>query len=82
MNKKIFKFIYYWLPPISLMVTIFMAIYIIQTALALPGAGILSLSAGAVFGPLMGTLYAAEALSQRDKGGRKYNRAFRKGIFK
>ncbi|WP_448774898.1 hypothetical protein [Blautia sp.] len=31
---------------------------------------------------MMGTLYAAEALSQRDKGGRKYNRAFRKGIFK
>ena len=31
---------------------------------------------------MMGTLSAAEALSQRDKGGRKYNRAFRKGIFK
>ena len=31
---------------------------------------------------MMGTLFAAEALSQRDKGGRKYNRAFRKGIFK
>ena len=46
-----------------LMVTIFMAIYIIQTALALPGAGILSLSAGAVFGPLMGTLYAVSAAS-------------------
>jgi uncharacterized membrane protein YdjX (TVP38/TMEM64 family) len=39
-------------------VAIFMAIYIIQTALALPGAAILSLAAGAVFGALMGTLYA------------------------
>ena len=32
------------------MVAGFMAIYIIQTALSLPGAAILSLSAGAVFG--------------------------------
>ncbi|MDD2337297.1 MAG: TVP38/TMEM64 family protein [Geobacteraceae bacterium] len=39
-------------------VAVFMAIYIIQTALALPGAAILSLAAGAVFGVLMGTLYA------------------------
>lgn len=46
-----------------LMVAAFMAIYIIQTALALPGAGILSLSAGAIFGPLMGTLYAVSAAS-------------------
>jgi uncharacterized membrane protein YdjX (TVP38/TMEM64 family) len=36
----------------------FMAIYIIQTALSLPGAGILSLAAGAVFGVIMGTVYA------------------------
>lgn len=46
-----------------LMVAAFMAIYIIQTALALPGAVILSLSAGAIFGPLMGTLYAVSAAS-------------------
>lgn len=45
------------------MVAAFMAIYIIQTGLALPGATILSLSAGAVFGPLMGTLYAVTAAS-------------------
>jgi uncharacterized membrane protein YdjX (TVP38/TMEM64 family) len=41
-----------------LTVAIFMAIYIAQTALALPGAAILSLAAGAVFGALMGTVYA------------------------
>jgi len=35
----------------------FMAIYIVQTALSLPGAAILSLAAGAIFGSLMGTLY-------------------------
>lgn len=46
-----------------LMVAVFMAIYIIQTALALPGAVILSLSAGAIFGPLMGTVYAVCAAS-------------------
>ena len=40
------------------MVAGFMAIYIIQTALSLPGAAILSLSAGAVFGTAMGTVYA------------------------
>ncbi len=31
---------------------------------------------------MMGTLFAAEALAEKDKSGRKYNRAFRKGIFK
>ncbi len=36
----------------------FMAVYIIQTALSLPGAAILSLAAGALFGPWLGTLYA------------------------
>jgi len=41
-----------------LTVAIFMVIYITQTALALPGAAILSLAAGAVFGALMGTVYA------------------------
>ena len=46
-----------------MMVAAFMAIYIIQTALALPGAVILSLSAGAIFGPLMGTTYAVTAAS-------------------
>lgn len=45
------------------MVAGFMAIYIIQTALSLPGAAILSLAAGAIFGPLMGTLYAVIAAS-------------------
>lgn len=36
----------------------FMAVYIVQTALSLPGAAILSLAAGAIFGSLWGTLYA------------------------
>jgi len=39
----------------------FMALYVIQTALSLPGATILSLAAGAIFGTLMGTLYAITA---------------------
>ena len=30
---------------------------------------------------IMGTIYACEALLSRDKGGRKYNRAYRKGLF-
>ena len=30
---------------------------------------------------MMGTIYACEALLERDKGGRKYNRAYRKGLF-
>lgn len=30
---------------------------------------------------MMGTLYAAEALAQKDRGGRKYNRAYRKKLF-
>jgi uncharacterized membrane protein YdjX (TVP38/TMEM64 family) len=42
----------------SATVAVFIAVYIAQTALSLPGAAILSLTAGAVFGPLMGTLYA------------------------
>ncbi len=46
-----------------LMVAVFMAIYIIQTAFSLPGATILSLAAGAVFGPWLGTLYAVTAAS-------------------
>jgi len=36
----------------------FMTLYIVQTALSLPGAAVLSLAAGAVFGSLPGTLYA------------------------
>ena len=32
-------------------------------------------------GDMMGTVFAAEALSMRDKGGRKYNRAYRQGKF-
>lgn len=31
---------------------------------------------------MMGILFASEALTERDKGGRKYNRAFRKGLIK
>lgn len=42
-------------------VALFMLIYIAQTALSLPGATILSLSAGALFGPWLGTLYAVTA---------------------
>ena len=30
---------------------------------------------------MMGTIYACEALQMLDKGGRKYNRAYRKGLF-
>jgi len=45
------------------MVTGFMAVYIIQTALSLPGATILSLAAGAIFGPVLGTVYAVSAAS-------------------
>ena len=30
---------------------------------------------------MIGTIYAAEALSMKDKSGRKYNRAYRKGLF-
>ena len=30
---------------------------------------------------MMGTIYACEALRMADKGGRKYNRAYRKGLF-
>jgi uncharacterized membrane protein YdjX (TVP38/TMEM64 family) len=43
------------------MVAGFMALYIIQTALSLPGAAILSLAAGAIFGAALGTLYAVIA---------------------
>lgn len=39
-------------------VAAFIAIYVIQTALSLPGAAILSLSAGAIFGTAMGTVYS------------------------
>ncbi|MEA5113672.1 MAG: TVP38/TMEM64 family protein [Geobacteraceae bacterium] len=46
-----------------LTVAAFMAIYIIQTILALPGATILSLAAGFLFGPLFGTIYAVTAAS-------------------
>jgi uncharacterized membrane protein YdjX (TVP38/TMEM64 family) len=43
------------------MVAGFMTVYIVQTALSLPGAAILSLAAGAIFGAFMGTLYAVVA---------------------
>ncbi len=39
----------------------FMALYIVQTALSLPGAAILSLSAGLLFGSVLGTVYAVVA---------------------
>jgi uncharacterized membrane protein YdjX (TVP38/TMEM64 family) len=42
-------------------VAAFMAIYILPTALSLPGAAILSLAAGAIFGSVFGTLYAVSA---------------------
>jgi uncharacterized membrane protein YdjX (TVP38/TMEM64 family) len=44
-----------------IMVTGFIAIYILTTALSLPGAAILSLASGAIFGSIMGTLYASIA---------------------
>ena len=43
------------------MVAGFMALYIVQTALSLPGAAILSLAAGAIFGVFMGTVCAIVA---------------------
>jgi len=45
------------------MVAGFMAVYIIQTALSLPGAAILSLAAGAIFGTTLGTVYAVVSAS-------------------
>jgi uncharacterized membrane protein YdjX (TVP38/TMEM64 family) len=51
----------YYAKHTALTVAAFMAIYIIQTALSLPGAAVLSLAAGAVFGSLFGTLYAVAA---------------------
>ena len=42
-------------------VAAFMLIYIVQTGLSLPGATILSLAAGALFGPWFGTLYVVTA---------------------
>ena len=39
-------------------ITIFICIYVIQTALSLPGAAILSISAGAIFGTVTGTICA------------------------
>lgn len=41
-----------------LAVAAFMALYVLQTALSLPGAAILSLASGAIFGAAMGTVYA------------------------
>jgi uncharacterized membrane protein YdjX (TVP38/TMEM64 family) len=38
-------------------VALFIAIYILQTALSLPGAAVLSLASGAIFGTVMGTIY-------------------------
>jgi uncharacterized membrane protein YdjX (TVP38/TMEM64 family) len=39
------------------MAAVFIAVYIVQTALSLPGAAVLSLAAGAVFGVVRGALY-------------------------
>lgn len=46
-----------------LLASVFMAIYIVQTGLSLPGATILSISAGVIFGPFVGTAYAVIAAS-------------------
>jgi uncharacterized membrane protein YdjX (TVP38/TMEM64 family) len=40
-----------------LFAAVFVLVYIVQTAFFLPGAGILSLAAGAIFGVLQGTLF-------------------------
>ena len=40
-----------------LFAAIFVLVYIVQTAFSLPGAAILSLAAGAIFGVLLGTLF-------------------------
>jgi uncharacterized membrane protein YdjX (TVP38/TMEM64 family) len=40
-----------------IMAAAFIAVYIVQTALSLPGAAVLSLASGAIFGAVMGTLY-------------------------
>ena len=42
-------------------VSVFITLYILQTALSLPGATIFSLAAGAIFGAVMGTVYAVTA---------------------
>ena len=47
----------------STMAVGFMITYILQTALSLPGAAVLSLAAGVIFGPVLGTLYAVSAAS-------------------
>lgn len=39
-------------------VSLFLLVYVLQSALSLPGAALMSLAAGAVFGPFLGTLYA------------------------
>ena len=39
------------------MIAIFIIVYIAQTAISLPGAAVLTLAAGAVFGVVMGTVY-------------------------
>lgn len=41
-----------------LMVGSFIGVYIVQTALSLPGAALMSLAAGAIFGAAAGTLYS------------------------
>jgi len=40
-----------------LFAAVFVVVYVVQTAFSLPGAAILSLAAGAIFGILQGTLY-------------------------
>jgi uncharacterized membrane protein YdjX (TVP38/TMEM64 family) len=42
-----------------LMIGLFIGVYIVQTALSLPGAALMSLAAGAVFGTVAGTVYSA-----------------------
>jgi uncharacterized membrane protein YdjX (TVP38/TMEM64 family) len=51
----------YYVSHAAAVLAAFFAIYIIQTALALPGAAVMSLAAGALFGTLTGTICAVIA---------------------
>lgn len=51
----------YYVSHAAAVLAAFFTIYIIQTALALPGAAVMSLAAGALFGTLTGTVCAVSA---------------------
>ena len=56
--------------------------FVNRTALAYAmGAGLDSVIMDPCSQDMMGTVYASEALRMKDKGGRKYNRAYRQGKF-